>query len=65
MTMRTRTDFTCECGHKGHMTVSENDQPYSKSWERTDIVGFTELDGDGPRRARLRCDKCGQVGRVS
>jgi len=33
MTMRTTYSITCSCGHKGAITMSENDQPYSKCYE--------------------------------
>jgi hypothetical protein len=33
MTTRTRYTITCTCGHIGAINMSENDQPYSKSWE--------------------------------
>ena len=33
MTMRTYYSVVCECGHEGKIKLSENDQPYSNSWE--------------------------------
>ncbi len=37
MTMRTYEYFVCPNGHQGEEKTSENDQPYSKSWERVSI----------------------------
>jgi hypothetical protein len=48
MTMCTYTYFICPNGHRGHELLSENDQPYSKMWERTTtegIVGRQGVDG--------------------
>jgi len=33
MTMRTKRLLTCTCGHEGTINISENDQPFSKSYE--------------------------------
>jgi len=40
MTMRTQYPMTCDCGHKGFLKLRENDQPYSKGWEKYSLVGF-------------------------
>jgi len=41
MTMRSITRYRCPaCGHEGKVVVSENDQPYSKMWERTSTEGL-------------------------
>lgn len=61
--MRTRTDYACECGHTGYSILSENDQPYSKMWERLDAVGFSETELAKPV-AQIRCPECGQIGKV-
>lgn len=74
MTMRTQEPIVCECGHRGFLTCSENDQPYSKPWESYGLSGF---DGggltitnrrDAPKDilAHLapRCPKCGHTGKV-
>jgi hypothetical protein len=43
MTMRTRTNYVCTlCDHKGHTVLSENDQPYSRHWERTAVHDMDE-----------------------
>lgn len=63
MTMRTRTDYACECGHTGHSVLSENDQPYSQMWERFDAFGFSEADLKRPV-AEIKCPACGQTGSV-
>lgn len=48
MTMRTYTYYVCPNGHRGHECLSENDQPYSKNWERTTYEGITAgTDPDG------------------
>ena len=64
MSMRTVDYYACPaCGHRGKTVFSENDQPYSKNWER-----FEEFDlGSRPLRADERgypvtkyaCPKCG------
>jgi hypothetical protein len=41
MTMRTRFKLTCACGHEGEILLKENDQPYSKSWERYSLEGYS------------------------
>jgi hypothetical protein len=65
MTMRTRTDYICECGQTGYSILSENDQPYGKSWEREEFFGMICVkEGVGPRRDRLHCRACGQTGKV-
>lgn len=63
MTMRTRTDYACECGAKAHSILSENDQPYSKMWERT--VHFGDINVDGEPREKWHCRSCGQTGKVT
>lgn len=40
MTMHTRYPLTCSCGHKGSLKMTENDQPYSKMYERYSLEGF-------------------------
>ncbi len=40
MTMRTSYGLTCTCGHKGTVKMSENDSPYSVSWESYSLDGF-------------------------
>ena len=44
MTMRTEYAVVCPCGHSGKIRMSENDQPYSKPWERYALEG---LNGSG------------------
>lgn len=64
MTMRTRTNYVCECGHSGYSIMSENDQPYSKMWQRLEVFGFAELEGNEPLARRLQCPGCGEAGKV-
>ena len=70
MTMRTAYEVTCSCGHVGRIRMSENDQPYSKSWEKYTLE---DLDGSGYYvegfatfeevfdNMRPRCPACGQI----
>lgn len=68
MTMRTSYKLTCSCGHHGLIKMSENDQPYSKSWERYSLDGFngSEFGVDGSAEwdkvfiaMKPTCPKCG------
>lgn len=64
MTMRTYTHLVCPCGHRGTIKLTENDQPYSANYERTDYI-------DGDHRAEswgvettfqkqgIKCPNCG------
>ena len=54
MTMRTYEYFACPNGHQGEEKTSENDQPYSKSWEKVSTKGMR----DGPNGA-YTCTVCG------
>lgn len=45
MTMRTYTHLLCDCGHRGTIRLSENDQPYSEPWQNEEYL-------DGDHRAR-------------
>lgn len=64
MTMRTFTWLQCNCGHKGAIVESENDQPYSKEWSSTSL---RDLDSkglyNGPNELissmKPSCPKCG------
>lgn len=60
MTMRTRTTYSCDCGYSAYEVLSENDQPYSKMWERITYHGVqpARVDGD------LKCPTCGRVGTI-
>ena len=59
MTMRTYTYYVCPNGHHGHELLSENDQPYSKMWERTTTEGIVgRLGADGA--TFYVCSKCDQ-----
>lgn len=42
MTMRTYQYFACPNGHQGEEKTSENDQPYSKSWETVSLNGMKD-----------------------
>lgn len=54
MTMRTYVYFVCPNGYQGEEKISENDQPYSKSWEQVSTMGLK----DGPNGTYL-CAACG------
>jgi len=54
MAMRTYDYFACPNGHLGEEKTTENDQPYSKSWERVSTKGLR----NGPNDTYL-CEICG------
>lgn len=54
MAMRTYDYFACPNGHQGEEKTTENDQPYSKSWERVSTKGLRS----GPSGTYL-CEICG------
>jgi hypothetical protein len=56
MTMRTYVYFAYPNGHQGEEKTSENDQPYSTSWEQVSTKGLK----DGPNGTYL-CAACGAV----
>jgi hypothetical protein len=74
MTTHHREPVVCECGHKGIVHWSENDQPFSKQWEEYSISGFDgegfyvdgwTTVGDALLRMKPKCPKCGAVGKVT
>jgi hypothetical protein len=72
MTMRTKDPIVCECGHKGYVKCSENDQPFSKMYESYSLEGFdggsftvtNSIDVDIIARLNPRCPNCAQTGKV-
>jgi hypothetical protein len=60
MTMRTYRYFICPNGHRGEEKTSENDQPYSASWESVTATGMKELGSDSQGYAAYVCSTCGQ-----
>lgn len=64
MTTRSTIILVCACGHRGHIEISENDQPYSKPWVSATLV---DLDARGSyaenykifSEERPSCPKCG------
>lgn len=70
MTMRTRYKVECSCGHAGLIKLSENDQPYSDSWEsysaeNLDSNGGFYIDGHADwdevfKNMEPSCPKCGR-----
>ena len=71
MTMRTRHNVECPCGHTGTIIMSENDQPYSKPWESYSLEGLDggssfHVEGSADWNtvfAELQpvCPKCGKI----
>jgi hypothetical protein len=74
MTMRTREAIVCECGHRGYLRCSENDQPFSSLWEKYTLEGFDgrgltitsydEMPKDLLAYLEPTCPQCGEVGTV-
>jgi hypothetical protein len=73
MTTRWKEPVVCECGHKGIVHWSENDQPFSSQWETYRIEGFEgegfEIAGsctldDAIERMKAVCPICGAVGKI-
>ena len=60
MTLRTYTYYICPNGHRGHELLSENDQPYSKTWERTTTESITGRQGVDETSFYV-CSTCGQT----
>lgn len=60
MTMRTYRYFVCPNRHKGEERTSENDQPYSKSWESVKVTGMRDAGKDHKGLAAYVCAQCGQ-----
>ncbi len=73
MTMRQKIAVKCECGHTGVVHWSENDQPYSKAWEKYTLEGFkgSEFYTEGPvalsealKEMQPQCPRCGEKGKI-
>ena len=71
MTTSTRFKLVCECGHSGNLKMSENDQPYSKCWEKYVVEDLNSkqdhiyVDGsisvqEAVQRLDISCPKCGR-----
>lgn len=60
MTMRTYRYFVCLNGHKGEERTSENDQPYSKSWELVKVTGMRDAGQDHKGFVTFVCEQCGE-----
>lgn len=61
MTMRTYRYFVCPQRHEGNERTSENDQPYSDSWESVQITGMKESGKDSEGYATYTCATCGMA----
>ena len=62
--MRTYDYYACpNCGHRGYTRLSENDQPYSKNWERLEAFGLSSrprrTDEPGYPGEEYTCPNCG------
>jgi hypothetical protein len=74
MTTHSTKPIVCECGHKGSVELSENDQPFSGLWEEYSLEGFSGDSltitsyADKPKSilAALNphCPQCGKTGKV-
>jgi hypothetical protein len=65
MTTRTRTPLVCACGHKGAHIHSENDQPFSASWDSYRLEGgFSGGGEEHDDLATIFCPNCGKTGKV-
>ena len=40
MTTHTKYPLRCQCGHKGYLRMAENDQPFSKQYEKYSLELF-------------------------
>lgn len=75
MTMRTRDQIKCDCGHEGAILCKENDQPFSSLWEAYSLEGFDggsititsykDMPADLLAYLKPQCPKCGAIGKVS
>ena len=59
MTMRTYRYFRCPNGHEGVEKTTENDQPYSTSWESVALTGLTDLGKNNNGYDMYLCTICG------
>lgn len=73
MTTHHEVPVVCECGHTGTVHWSENDQPFSRQWEKYSISGFDgemfEIGGstnvtDALKKMKPKCPSCGRVGKL-
>ena len=60
MTMRSYRYFMCAAGHRGEEKTSENDQPYSSSWESVAVTGMREAGTDSLGNVSYTCAQCCQ-----
>jgi hypothetical protein len=58
MAMRSYRYFVCANGHSGVETKSENDQPYSGSWESMNTDGMRKHGTDSLGFTAYICEKC-------
>jgi hypothetical protein len=70
----TRDQLVCECGHEGHLSCKETDQPYGGLWESYRLEGFEgrglvitnykDMPKDLLAHLNPKCPACGQTGKV-
>lgn len=75
MATQTREPVSCECGHKGFVTISQSQSAFSGFWESYGLDGFTgrtlmvtnhvRLPADMPGALEPTCPACGETGKVS
>ncbi len=46
MATHSKFPLKCSCGHTGAIAMSENDQPYSKCWEKYRVENFNSMRAD-------------------
>ena len=71
MTTRTSHSVICSCGHVGAICKTENDQPYSKPWEKYTlenlnggsfyVEGFVDSWEKIFQELKPACSKCGKA----
>lgn len=70
MTTHSKSPLVCgDCGHKGSIDLSENDQPYSSLWEGYSLDGFdgeklvitsyADIPANKLEAMKATCPKCG------
>lgn len=57
MTLCTYVHYICQNGHRGVEKTLENDQPYSKMWEKVMLTGMKKKVNN----LHYFCDVCSEV----
>jgi hypothetical protein len=67
MTLRTKHDVQCKCGHIGQILLSENDQSFSTNWQKYSLENLDgsaySIDGDANwvdifSNMNIKCPAC-------